>query len=388
MHSLICCLDKEFPPSHSFVDGMLVDTLSKESNIDTKLITSKPGDIFTKGVLRYNGVLCLAVLWKRRNLGRYLNFFNLIACLKRAVKAKGKEKQSTILFVRNDPILLLAAACMKHKVDRLIFQSSFPHEKYSGHIVKRSVAKLLFSFSRNKVDAITAVSPLGMARTSKLFPKARHRLVIPLLSDINKFFPSANDDIGENLGFIFVGTFFSGSEIEVLIRGIVKAATQGVSCNFIFIGGTNNEHVRLEKIPGVLDLKKKGQLSFVEKIPRKEVFEYYKKADVGFSLYFKTEKDAERSPTKLTEYMGAGLAVIASKGIPLQEEYVKKSGAGVLIDLTENEVAKTISLMDANRNKVKNYKTNAKKYANKHLDYSQYLDGFKQTLMGISNNHN
>lgn len=50
------------------------------------------------------------------------------------------------------------------------------------------------------------------------------------------------------------------------------------------------------------------------------------KSDVGMSFIPPDEHYIEASPTELAEYMGVGLAVVASYGIDLQEEFVQNSG--------------------------------------------------------------
>ncbi len=383
MVTLIACLDKEYPPSHSFVDGMLVDTLSRDKNIHVKLIVSQSGTDNKRGVLRYYGVICLAVLWTRRNLGRYLNFFNLLICLKRLIK---KTNTPTILFVRNDPVLLLAAACMRHKVDRLVFQSSFPHEKYSGNIIKRSLAKFMYFLARNKVDAITAVSPLGLERTRKLFPNAKHRLVIPLLSDSHihsaDYLP-LKTKIKKPVTFIYVGTCFTSNVINILVQSIVKfIKNYDYYVRFVFIGGTDKEYDLLRTKHQLNHLENSDIIKLINKTSRNNIFKHYNKANIGFSLYNKTAKDAERSPTKLTEYLGAGIAVVATKGIPQQEEFVINSQAGTLINLNQEELMNAMLYYLKNPKKLEWQQKQALIYAEQHLQYKNYLPDFK-TLIGL-----
>ena len=72
MKKIFAIVDKEFPPNHSFIDGMLSSVLPREKDIEVNLIVSNKGN---KTVCRYNKAACLPLLYPRKKIYR---FFNII----------------------------------------------------------------------------------------------------------------------------------------------------------------------------------------------------------------------------------------------------------------------------------------------------------------------
>lgn len=72
MKKIIALSDKEFPPNHSFVDGMLICILLQERDISIVLTVSK-NDIYKSCQIKK--AACLALLHSR---SRILRLFNII----------------------------------------------------------------------------------------------------------------------------------------------------------------------------------------------------------------------------------------------------------------------------------------------------------------------
>jgi len=92
----------------------------------------------------------------------------------------------------------------------------------------------------------------------------------------------------------------------------------------------------------------------------------------------------ESSPTKLAEYMAAGLVVLATKGIPLQEKIVLDSRAGELVFWDLNDITNTIcQICNMSIEEVQIMQRSAKAFAKKTLNYQAYLKDFN-SLIGFS----
>jgi len=72
---------------------------------------------------------------------------------------------------------------------------------------------------------------------------------------------------------------------------------------------------------------------FVGKVPPAEVPRYLAAADVAISFIKACFSKLSSSPTKIPEYLGAGLPVISNKGIGDIDELITKERVGVLLDL-------------------------------------------------------
>lgn len=376
MKKIIALLDKEYPPSHSFVDGMLATELPRETDIKVELIVS--GTVNDK-VCRYKKAACLPLMYPRRGVDRFLNFFKAIVLLQKLIKKSRTDE--IVLFVRNDPIYLLACSFVKQKNMKLIFQNSFPHENVSGHFLKRTIAKWMYKIGGSKVDSLLTVSPKGLERIQKILPHVQKGGYIPLLSDVSierdNFELKGKDG---KVKFIYIGDHSLPRKLEVVFRAIVKAYEKGLEAKFRFIGGKVDEIQRLRTVDGVQKLEESDALVFVSKISREKIWDELMNADIGLSLIPPDKHYVEASPTKLTEYMGVGLAVVASNGIDLQEEFVQKSGSGLLCDWDEEAIAECLLDICSRKNALKDMKQNGQRYAEEKLNYSNYVRVFRELM--------
>ena len=353
---------------------MMSIALPCEKDIKVQLLVSgKKND----KICRYNKAICLPILYPRKNIYRFLNLFRIIKFLKKTIKKNNKYK--IVLFVRNEPIYLIACCLIKQKKIKLIFQSSFPHENISGNVIKRMIAKYIFKVCKNKIDSLLAVSPKGLKRISKIFPGIKKIFFIPLLSD---FFPSLKHHKikKKNVKFIYIGDHSHYRKLEVVLRAIVQAHDKGLKAKFKFIGGSSRDIKQLMFVNGVKRLKKKGVLIFSEKISRNKIWSELKVADVGLSLIPPDKHYIEASPTKLSEYMSAGLAIVASNGIDLQEQIIQSSKAGVLCDWNENRISDCLLNVCNDKNFINIMKKKGLIYAKKNLNYFKYVDVFKKLM--------
>ena len=376
MKKIIALLDKQYPPDHSFVNGMLATTLPHEKDIEIDLLVSRHS--FHK-VCRYKKAVCLPLLYPRKGICRFLNFIKAVCILNKLIE-RNKSKE-IILFVRNEPIYLLACTFVKKKEIKIIFQSSFPHERALVNFFKRWVARWIYKIAGRRVDSLLSVSPKGLKRLQKLIPHAQKANFIPLMSEstleVNNFELKCKN---KNIRFIYVGDHSLPRKLEVVLKAIVRAINNGLLAEFKFIGGEPQDIKRLLNVYGVEKLKKKGILKFIQKIPRKYLWNEFMDSDVGLSLIPPDEHYIEASPTKLSEYMRAGLAVLASNGIELQEEFVKKSSGGVLCDWNEDDIVKSLIDLSINKAQLKNLKKRGYKYSILNLNYRNYINTFRDLI--------
>jgi glycosyltransferase involved in cell wall biosynthesis len=378
---VICLLDKAWPPQHSFVDGMLAGDLARDSDVRVRLCVSRRERSDSKP-RRYGGAVCLPALYARRGGARFLNLWQAFKILRYQVEREQRRGNRIVFFVRNEPIYLLVATLLRTRVSRLVFQSSFPHEESSVIWVKRLVAKMMYHAAARGVDAVTAVSPDGLQRTFRLFPEAQAGCYVPLLSDLSKFervHGYSCSSVAVPV-FIYTGTHVRSRRLDRVLEAIVAAIRAGVVARFVFIGGVQKDRNRLAKIKGVRELLEQNIVIIDPPVGRDQIPFILSKADVGISLAPPTKTNREMSPTKLSEYMGAGLAVLATRGIPLQERFVSEAGCGLLVDWDVKSIAEAIHQMASNPTMLARYGENAETYAKEELQYSSYLRAFRMVL--------
>lgn len=381
---LIALVDKPWPPDHSFVRGMLAQVVASQPDIKVRLVVSRDGAQY-RPVRRFERAACWLGMAPRRHIWRFVNLFFVLKLGIYQLRRERKRGNKIVLFVRNDPIMLLAAALLRPWASRLIFQSSFPHELYSGGRVKKGFARLLYRLAGRRVDAVTGVNSLGVERVARYCPNAQKGPHIPLLSDfvINRAvgIPAKLDH--EGLRFIYIGAHTPGREMGQVLASVVAALEEGSGSIFTFVGASNAEIDTLRSVGGVEYWISKGRVIFSGPVPRTEIPRLLCEADVGLSLIPPRPMYVESSPTKLAEYLGAGLLVLASKGIPMQEEFVKKSRAGVLVDWDVSAIVKGIrKLEQLSPAEFEQARQQWIEFAHQELSYKSYLSSFR-SLIGL-----
>jgi glycosyltransferase involved in cell wall biosynthesis len=384
--TVIALLDKEYPPHHSFVDGMLAGALGQEPEFTVRLVVSvgTQANINKVSVHRYGRATCLPLLFQRRGAGRFANFLVVLWAIRPMVLRERARGHRVVLFVRNCPVLLLAARLLRKDIDRLVFQSSFPHEETAAWFHQRWLARSLYRLSTGGIDALLALSPLGLERIGRLFPGVDKGEYIPLAAGSPDTLPpikiSSDGRHERPTKFIYIGTHHPIRRLDFVLRGILQAVQDGANGRFVFIGGKENDVQRLIHEEGIPELVRDGILTFHPPISRPELLQRLGDFDVGLSLIPNTTLYRESSPTKLTEYMGAGLAILATTGIPLQEKFVRDSQAGVLVGWSSKEIAQAIKTLCADPEGIRQMQCAAKRYAEKTMNYSAFLETFKCLL--------
>ena len=383
--TLVALLDKTWPPEHSFVDGMLASVAADLPGLKVRLCVSGGTTGKRLGIRRYHRVSCIPCLHERRGTRRLLNFFMALGLIRHLARRERKRHHRVILFVRNDPMLLLAAAVHRHRIDRLVFQTSFPHEKGSGRFVKRLMARLLYAAASRKVDAITAVSPLGLERAQKMFPHCTQAVVIPLLCDL-PFHPQTTAGAMRllqgslSVSFIYIGTHSPKRGLETILEGIVQSVNRGAVGTFLFAGAGESDISRLSVVKGVRGLMEKRIVTFRGPVPRSQIPVLLADAHVGLSLIPPSKLYAELSPAKLVEYMGAGLAVLATYGIPAQEQIIAESNGGMLVQWHADAIAQAILSLTGDVDRLKVMMASSREYASKNLQYTSRRGDFQRLL--------
>lgn len=360
---------------------MLAGEAGQQSDLQIRLCVSRSGGQNPRS-RPYQNAACIPLLFARRGIRRIWNLWMALKLIHYQAHREKKRGKRVVLFVRNDPIYLLAASLLRERVDRLVFQSSFPHEEYSGNLLKRYVARCLYRMAGHGVDIVTGVSPEGVSRVRRLCPSAESGSHIPLLADAPVVTHKRKRQVDVNMGpiFIYIGTHESRREIGTILASIVRAVAQGAVAQYRFVGATDKERQRLRRVSGVDELIGRGTLRLEPHVPRHSVAEILSDCDVGLSLIPPTAVYYESSPTKLVEYMGAGLAVMASCGIPMQERFVRDSNGGMLVDWGVAPMAEAFQSLSADFSAVSIYKENSAVFAQKSLQYSSYLPQFRRLL--------
>lgn len=359
-------LDKEWPPQHSFVDGFICSETFQEK-IEPTLIVTRQAIGNKKEV--YRGVECWCVLSSRRRLGRFWRFFESIKIVRNLPK-----QQRQVVFIRNDPMILLAMSLLKKTgtVDKVIYQNSFPHEVTTW--LAGLIAKFIFRVALPLVDKVYVVAEGAQQRLRNYRQDLDFRVVSLLLQDdmIKNHIVTVQSQ--EKVRFIYVGTLAAARSIDFFLHAFFEARKLTTDFSIEIVGGEQHEIAALTALDFVQEMIQQGYLTFVGKVSRNQISSYILNAHVGISIIPPTDTYKESSPTKLGEYLGHGLPVLVTSGIPFQDSIAQQTSACYLIDYQEPAIVAAINYLVQQREKITLMSHDAVKFAAENLAYRKVIN--------------
>jgi len=364
---------------------MLAQALPRDGDVRVQLLVMAP-EGSPLGPQRYHRAACLPMIpdFSRQGNSRVRAMLTARRLASTLIDKARRRGERVVLFVRNHPALLLVAASLRGRADGLVFQSSFPLER-QGNRARRGLHQAALRLGGRRVDGVLAVSPLGLERARSLCSDYAPGLVVPLLSDLPRASAAEDAIWGGDKGsvrFIYVGTHGAQRRLDVVLAGAVGALNAGANAAFVFVGGKPEEIAALRTSSGVQRWEGESRIRFIEALPRPTLPGLLGGADVGLSLVPATRINREMSPTKLAEYMGAGLAVVASRGVDLQETFMRDSAAGLLVPFDAQSIADGIGQMCADQSFLNDCKSYAENFAETRLIYSRYVSEFTAIIFG------
>jgi glycosyltransferase involved in cell wall biosynthesis len=382
MIDLIALLDKSDPPEHSFVDGFLSSLLPAQEDFRVRLIVSRSATDRPRRPYRYERAVCVPALCQRRSLGRFANLFHAVRLLIPQLRKLRRRGDDVVLLVRNCPVLLFAAAVVSPLANRVVYQSSFPHERASGNPLMRWGARVLIRLSRGRVQGLLAVSPLGLDRVRSLFPDVEEAAAIPLVADVPPGIAAPRCPVTGTIRFIYAGSHEPRRGIDTMLRAAAVALDRGLDVEFRFVGCTDAQRQRITADDRVAAWLGRGRISVLAPVPRRDIWRQLAGCHIGLSLIPPRPEYREAFPTKLVEYLGVGLAVLGSRGIPVQEELLDSSQAGLLVAWQVEAIADGIERMVADREELAWCQVAARRYAASALTPRCHLATLLPVLLG------
>jgi len=358
-------LDKEWPPQHSFVDGFICSDVFREKFEPTIVVTRQ--HVGSKNEI-YRNVSCLCSLSSRRKFGRVLRFFESIKILRGFSKS-----QQDVVFIRNDPMILLAMSLLKRLgiVRKIVYQNSFPHEvhtKWAGLL-----AKVIFRSALPVVDKVYVVAEGARERLLNYSPSLDFRVVSLLLQD-DMIIPNIVEiSPNEKVRFIYVGTLAAARKIEFFLHAFFNAKKLVSEFVIDIVGGEEHEIQSLLALDFVQDMVTCGYLNFHGKVSRTEISTYLLRSHMGISIIPPTDIYKESSPTKLGEYLGHGLPVLVTSGIPFQDAIAMQTSACCLVEYSEEAIVSAINSLVTQPKKLTSMSHEAVFFAKNKLSYTPVI---------------
>ncbi len=356
--NLVALVDKDIPTDHSFLEGVLAGFLP-EQGVKVTFLGFGPSDIKERHGVKYIYVRPRFQSFFFRKVHKFLSF---TMCL-------WNTRDVNVLFTRNDPVYLIVAWILKLRNRRLVHVHQISHlHAYSSSIKSwtfrvKSLFDILFRrIFFNSVDLFFLVSDEMRRFMETKWPKYNDRFrVVPLgihTGEFDAIIPWRH----RNYDLVYVGTLARSRRIDVLIDA-VRRYNEKYGPVTLNIWGGSHDQVDEDYLRAYA--KNTGQqenVIFNGKVSRAAVVAILKDSKIGLSVIPSDGLLKQISPTKLMEYMAAGCVVIASLGIPDQENIVKNAGGGYLIDFDADAVVTCIKSVFLDENNASLGALRARKY--------------------------
>jgi glycosyltransferase involved in cell wall biosynthesis len=180
-------------------------------------------------------------------------------------------------------------------------------------------------------EKLTAV-PMGVAASEVAAPRA----------------PAETEDLSSSsaLTIAYLGTLNSQRRLEVLIDMLEILLRGAANVRLLIVGDGDapEDRLRLERRADELGVR--DHLEITGFIPRAQALERVRSAAICLSPFFPSPILRSTSPTKLVEYLGLGIPVVANDH-PEQRYILKESGAGVCVPWGARFFAKGVTWLAA-----------------------------------------
>ncbi len=211
----------------------------------------------------------------------------------------------------------------------------------------------------------------GAARCRKVMPVGEELARDLIEHNINKekvdliyqgvkdeFYTKARDCDHGTINLIYAGSVVSIRGIDLIIEGFCEFLnTNHADMKLVLIGAGDNAYCKYSEL-----VKQKGierNVEILKRMPGNKIPEYLKKADIGISFLEPNIYYSYNPPTKIFEFMAAGIPVIANS-IRTNTRYIQDEYNGYICQYNAESFAKKLSQIWDNRDKIKQMKMNAK----------------------------
>jgi glycosyltransferase involved in cell wall biosynthesis len=299
------------------------------------------------------------------------------------------EDKPDVIHCNDLDTLLVGILAKKRFGSRIIYDA---HEFYSeshpeGHWLEIKLLTALERFLVRKADVVITVSPMlaEVMRNAYDLPRVysvpnaewwiepRDRPPIKAMMT-----PLAR----ERIKVLFQGRFASGRGIEELIEG--WARVDGTKAALFLRGPDNIWRQAAIALARKLDLLDKS-VYFLEAVPEHMLVPAAMEADVGVIPYKPLiTNDRFACPNKLSQYMHAGLMVVAND-LPYVKSVIQAAGAGLSYDSSDpSSLAAIIGRVVADRNLVRRCQESALRYAKETFNWQIHGETLNTLYRGPS----
>lgn len=174
---------------------------------------------------------------------------------------------------------------------------------------------------------------------------------------------------------LFIGHLLEKQGVQMVLEAIPLIIKKVPDFTFIIVGGGEYEE-RLKQLVATLHIAKYVEFTGWIK-DRKKIDEMMSKSAIAVATY-KPEKEKlynftyYADPTKLKDYLGAGLPIVLTD-ISYNAQEIAEKKCGILVEYTKSDIAKAIITLLQEETQLKKYRKNALEYAQS-FDWEKIFD--------------
>lgn len=214
------------------------------------------------------------------------------------------------------------------------------------YMVALAMQNLLFLGAKKA----TLVMPIGEEHRDDLLQHGVKNIQMIYMGVADCFLPSANTPeinvaLTQTLKLIYIGSVMKERGRDVMLEAMSLVAQQKINTHLSIIGGSEEQlnycKTRIDEL-NIADY-----VNVTGRVPGSQVPSYLAQADAGICLWEDKPWYRFNPPTKLFEYLVAGLPVLASN-IRTHTRYVQNWHNGLIFDYNPQSLAGTIIELEAN----------------------------------------
>ncbi len=283
------------------------------------------------------------------------------------------------VFIGVDPLNCIVGILLRllGKTERVIFYSiDFVPVRFGNRLLNNIyhlLERLSVVFSNERWNVSPRIAE-GRERFLKISEKKYRQNVVPIGIWNKKIKKTPFEKIKKH-ELLFVGHLIEKQGVQLVLDAIPQIIKKIPNFKFLIIGGGEYETKLKEKVKE-LDIQKYVKFQGWVK-DRSKLEEMMSESACAAALYKPEEEKLYNftyyaDPTKLKDYLGAGLPIILTD-VPYNAGQIQSKKCGIIVSYSKNEVARAVVDLMKDTEKLKNFRLNALEMA-KEFEWTNIFD--------------
>lgn len=227
--------------------------------------------------------------------------------------------------------------------------------------IRRIVTLVLYKILFTSARKASVVMPIGEEHRDDLCKhKVEPQKIVMLYMGVSDQFllkqTTKEHDTNQTVHLMYLGTVSKVRGRDVMLEAMSILAKKNVGVHLTIVGA-NQEQLDYCK-ERILELQIVGMVTVLGRVPGNRIPDYLIQADFGICLWEQNIWNEFNPPTKLFEYLVAGVPVLASN-IRTHTRYVQDWKNGLIFDYDAHSLARVIIELDKNKNNIYTFKKHA-----------------------------